>query len=53
LFRASAADRKDLPVSQCAGCGEFLIADPVMTEVETLLEKSGPEAELDVLRYVV
>jgi len=42
---------KDLPVFQCGGCGEFLIADPVMAEVETLLEKSSPEAELDVLRY--
>jgi len=42
---------KDLPVLQCRGCGEFMIADPVMAEVEALLEKSSPEAELDVLRY--
>ena len=42
---------KKLPVFQCVGCGEFLIADPVMVEVEALLEKSMPETELDVLRY--
>jgi len=42
---------KDLPVFQCAGCGEFLIADPVMAEVEASLEKFTPETELDVLRY--
>jgi len=32
---------KDLPVFQCAGYGEFLIADPVMAEVEALFEKPG------------
>jgi len=42
---------KDLPVFQCAGCGEFLVADPVMKQVEGLIEKSMPETELDVLRY--
>jgi len=42
---------KDLPVFQCGGCSEVLIADPVMSEVEALLEKSSPEAELDVLCY--
>jgi len=42
---------KNFPVIQCTGCGEFLLADPVMAEVEALLEKSMPETELDVLRY--
>ena len=42
---------KDLPVLQCTGCGEFLIADPVMAEVEASLGKFTPETELDVLRY--
>jgi len=42
---------KDLPVFQCTGCGEFLLADPVMAEVEGLLDKTMPETELDVLRY--
>jgi len=42
---------KDFPVIQSTGCGEFLLADPVMVEVEALLEKSMPETELDVLRY--
>jgi hypothetical protein len=28
-----------------------MISDPVMAEVEGLLEKSMPETELDVLRY--
>ncbi len=30
---------KALPVFQCIGCGEFLLADPVMGEVEGLLEQ--------------
>jgi len=42
---------KDLPVIQCTGCGEFLLTDSVMAEVEALLDKSIPETELDVLRY--
>ncbi|MDQ6968060.1 MAG: YgiT-type zinc finger protein [Mariprofundaceae bacterium] len=42
---------KDLPVLQCSGCGEFLLADPVMVQVESMLERSMPETELDVMRY--
>jgi len=42
---------KDLPVFQCSGCGEFLLSDPVTAQIETMLEKFAPEAELDVLRY--
>jgi len=44
---------KDLPVFQCSGCGKFLLADPVMAQVEKMLGKSMPEIELDVLCYAV
>ncbi len=44
---------KDLPVIQCTGCGEFMLTDQVMADVEALLAKSMPETELDVLRYAV
>jgi len=42
---------KELPVSQCESCNEFLIEDPVMDRVDAILGKVDKEAELEILRY--
>lgn len=42
---------KELPVLQCANCGEYLIEDDVMERVEAILEKADPGAELEIVRY--
>ena len=42
---------KDLPVLQCGSCGEYLIEDPVMAQVDTLLDKADQRAELEIVRY--
>jgi len=42
---------KELPVSQCESCNEFLIEDPVMDHVDAILGKVDKEAELEILRY--
>ena len=44
---------KDLPVLQCANCGEFLVEDPVMERVEAILANVDREAELEIVRYAV
>ncbi|MBF0143003.1 MAG: hypothetical protein HQL59_06040 [Magnetococcales bacterium] len=42
---------KNLPVAQCGNCREYLIEDTVMARVESILERIGPAAELEVVRY--
>ena len=42
---------KDLPVIQCNGCGEYLFEDPVMEDVEEILEHANMTAELEILKY--
>lgn len=42
---------KELPVLQCGSCGEYLIEDPVMAEVDALLAKADQRAELEIVRY--
>jgi YgiT-type zinc finger domain-containing protein len=42
---------KGLPVTQCSGCGEYLLSDPVMARVEQILESVGQAAELEIVRY--
>lgn len=42
---------KKLPVLQCQNCQEFLIEDPVMKQVESILQKSNVNAELEVVYY--
>lgn len=42
---------KELPVLQCENCGEFLIEDPVMEWVESILEKVNETAELEIVKY--
>jgi YgiT-type zinc finger domain-containing protein len=42
---------KDLPVLQCESCGEYLLQDSVMEEVDKTLARVGSEAELEIIRY--
>jgi len=42
---------KDLPVLQCRSCGEYLLDDPVMERVESVIEKVDAVAELEVIKY--
>lgn len=42
---------KQLPVSQCEGCSEYLIADAVFARVEALLSKADSSAELEIIPY--
>lgn len=42
---------KRLPVAQCDGCGEYLIADEVFARVEELLSRANTSAELEVIQF--
>lgn len=42
---------KDLPVSQCDRCSEYLLDDPVMERVDEILEKADASAELEIVRF--
>lgn len=42
---------KGLPVSQCEGCSEYLIADSVFVTVEALLSKVDSSAELEIIPF--
>lgn len=42
---------KDLPVIQCVACGEYLIDDPVMKDVDAIIENLNAGEELKIVRY--
>ena len=42
---------KQLPVLQCEACREYLIEDPVMARIDTLLARADSAAVLEVIRY--
>jgi len=42
---------KELPVLQCAHCGEYLLDDSVMTWIESTMARVDPSAELEIVRY--
>jgi YgiT-type zinc finger domain-containing protein len=42
---------KELPVLNCANCGEYLLEDPVMERVEGILARVQDGAELEVVHY--
>ncbi len=42
---------KDLPVSQCDNCGEYLLDDFVLSRIEDLLAKVDAAAELEIVKY--
>ena len=51
LTQHSIAILKHLPVLQCQNCNEFMIEDPVMEKVDTLLEKIDSTVEVEILNY--
>ena len=42
---------KDLPVAQCEGCSEYVIADAVFARVEELLSKVDTSVELEIIPF--
>ena len=42
---------KALPILQCGNCGEYLIEDPVMARVETILRGIDRDAELEIVPF--
>jgi YgiT-type zinc finger domain-containing protein len=42
---------KDLPVTECTNCHEYLLDDLTMTKVESLLDNATAGAELEVVRF--
>ncbi len=44
---------KNLPILQCQNCNEYLIEDPIMMEVDTLLANVDKTAEVEILSYSV
>ncbi len=42
---------KDVPLEQCLSCGEFLIHDPVMENIDCLLNSVDSGTELEVRRF--
>ena len=42
---------KHLPVAQCEGCIEYVIADAVFAKVEELLSKVNTSVELEIIPF--
>lgn len=42
---------KGLPVAQCDGCTEYLIADTVFVKVEELLSKVSTSVEVEIIPF--
>ena len=42
---------RQMPVDECGNCGQYLIDDPVMERVESILEKVDSAAELEIIQY--
>ena len=42
---------KGMPVLQCSNCSEYLLEDPVLKQVEIILDNVDTAAELEVITY--
>jgi YgiT-type zinc finger domain-containing protein len=42
---------KELPVLQCQNCNEYLLEDPVMARVDSILNKIDAKVEVEILSY--
>jgi YgiT-type zinc finger domain-containing protein len=42
---------KDLPVAQCDGCIEYLMADDVFARVEHLLSRVSASVEVEIIPF--
>ena len=43
---------RQMPVDECANCGQYLLDDPVMERVESILDETNTSAELEIVQYV-
>ncbi len=44
---------RQMPVDECANCGQYLIDDPVMERVENIIKDVDAGAELEIVRYAI
>lgn len=42
---------RDLPVLQCGSCHEYVLEDPVMSQVDRILAGIAAATELEVVRF--
>jgi YgiT-type zinc finger domain-containing protein len=42
---------KNVPVEQCESCGEFVIFDHVMEEIDSIIETMDTAAEFEIRHY--
>ena len=42
---------KDLPVTQCSTCEEYLLVPAVMRQVERIFEATDEQTEIEVVRF--
>ena len=42
---------KELPVLQCGECGEYLLEDKIMAQVEKTLDSVDASAELEIVSF--
>ena len=42
---------KQLPILQCQNCNEYLIEDPVMEKVDSILAKVDKTTELEFIKF--
>jgi YgiT-type zinc finger domain-containing protein len=42
---------KDLPVSQCSGCNEYMMEDHVLKHLEKIFDNVNEQAEIEIIKY--
>ena len=42
---------RQMPVDECANCGQYLIDDPVMERVESIIKEVDAGTELEIVQY--
>ena len=42
---------RQMPVANCANCGQYLIDDPVMERVESIIKGVNAGTELEIVQY--
>ncbi|MCY4579186.1 MAG: type II toxin-antitoxin system MqsA family antitoxin [Chloroflexi bacterium] len=42
---------RQMPVDQCSNCGQYLIDDPVIERVESIIKEVDSGTELEIVQY--
>ena len=42
---------KDLPISQCSGCNEYMMEDYVLKHLEKIFDSVNEQAEIEIIKY--